>query len=440
MAQGKSRSWANNSPVSSERTENTLIKEGDFVLFLARILRTTALATAVATLTSGAALAQKTYDTGATDTEIKIGNIMPYSGPASAYGIIGKTEEAYFKMINDKGGINGRKVSFVSYDDGYSPPKAVEQVRKLVESDEVLAVFNPLGTPSNSAIQKYLNAKKIPQLFVATGATKWNDAKNFPWTMGWQPSYQSEAQIYAKWLLKEKPDAKVAILYQNDDFGKDYLKGTKDGFGAKASSMIVMEESYEVSEPSIDGHIVKIKAANPDVLLIYTTPKFGAQTIKKTAELSWKPLQIITNVSASVGSVMKPAGLEASQGVLSAAYAKDGADPRWNDDPGMKKWAEFLDKYVPGADKTDSSVVYGYGAAQTLVKALEQCGDDLTRANLMKQAASLKDFSPDTLLPGVKINTGPSDFAPISQLQMQRFKGEKWEQFGDIMNGDVAPE
>ena len=409
-------------------------------MFLGRILRTTALVTAVATLASGAALAQKTYDTGASDTEIKIGNIMPYSGPASAYGIIGKTEEAYFKMINDKGGINGRKIVYVTYDDGYSPPKAVEQVRKLVESDEVLAVFNPLGTPSNTAIQKYLNAKKIPQLFVATGATKWNDPKGFPWTMGWQPSYQSEAQIYAKWLLKEKPDAKVAILYQNDDFGKDYLKGTKDGFGAKASSMIIMEESYEVSEPSIDGHIVKIKAANPDVLLIYTTPKFGAQTIKKTAELGWKPLQIITNVSASVGSVMKPAGFEAAQGVLSAAYAKDGADPRWTDDAAMKKWVEFLDKYMPGADKTDSSVVYGYGAAQTLAKALEQCGDDLTRANLMKQAASLKDFAPDTLLPGVKINTGPSDFAPISQLQMQRFKGEKWEQFGEILNGDVAPE
>ena len=409
-------------------------------MLFGRTLRTAALATAVATLASSAALAQKKYDTGASDTEIKIGNIMPYSGPASAYGIIGKTEEAYFKMINDKGGINGRKIVYVTYDDGYSPPKAVEQVRKLVESDEVLAVFNPLGTPSNSAIQKYLNAKKIPQLFVATGATKWNDPKNFPWTMGWQPSYQSEAQIYAKWLLKEKPDAKVAILYQNDDFGKDYLKGTKDGFGAKASSAIVLEESYEVSEPSIDGHIVKIKAANPDVLLIYTTPKFGAQTIKKTAELGWKPLQIITNVSASVGSVMKPAGFEASQNVLSAAYAKDGADPRWADDAAMKKWVEFLDKYMPGADKTNSSVVYGYGAAQTLVKALEQCGDDLTRANLMKQAASLKDFSPDTLLPGIKINTGPNDFAPISQLQMQRFKGEKWEQFGDILNGDVAPE
>jgi branched-chain amino acid transport system substrate-binding protein len=411
-------------------------------LLFGRTLRAAALVTATAavTLTSGAALAQKKYDTGASDTEIKIGNIMPYSGPASAYGLIGKTEEAYFKMINDKGGINGRKINFVTYDDAYSPPKAVEQVRKLVESDEVLAVFNPLGTPSNTAIQKYLNAKKIPQLFVATGATKWNDPKTFPWTMGWQPSYQSEARIYAKWLMKEKPDAKIAILYQNDDFGKDYLKGTKDGLGAKASSMIIMEESYEISEPSIDGHIVKIKAANPDVLLIYTTPKFAAQTIKKTAELSWKPLQILTNVSISVGSVMKPAGFEASQGVLSAAYAKDSTDPQWANDPGMKRWNEFIDKYMPGADKTDTAMVYGYGAASTLAKALEMCGDDLTRANLMKQAASLKDFAPDTLLPGVKINTSATDFAPIAQLQMQRFKGEKWELFGEIISGDIASE
>ncbi|WFU40423.1 ABC transporter substrate-binding protein [Bradyrhizobium sp. CB82] len=405
----------------------------------ARILGIAAVVTAVGTIASGAALAQKKYDTGATDTEIKIGNIMPYSGPASAYGVIGKTEEAYFKMINEKGGINGRKINFVTYDDGYSPPKAVEQVRKLVESDEVLAVFNPLGTPSNTAIQKYLNAKKIPQLFVATGATKWNDPKNFPWTMGWQPSYQSEAQIYAKWLMKEKPDAKVAVLYQNDDFGKDYLKGTKDGFGAKASNIII-EESYEVSEPSIDGHIVKIKAANPDVLVIYATPKFAAQAIKKVAELSWKPLQIVTNVSSSVGGVMKPAGLENAQGVLSATYAKDAGDPQWNNDPGMKKWSEFIDKYMPGTDKNDSFVVYGYGAAQTLVKVLEMCGDDLTRANVMKQAASLKDFAPDPLLPGVKINTSATDFAPISQLQMQRFKGDKWELFGDIISGDVAPE
>jgi branched-chain amino acid transport system substrate-binding protein len=400
-------------------------------------LRTFSAAVALLAATSSGALAQKKYDTGATDTEIKVGNIIPYSGPASAYGAIGKTEEAYFKMINDKGGINGRKINFISYDDAYSPPKAVEQVRKLVESDEVLLVFNPLGTPSNTAIQKYLNGKKVPQLFVATGATKWNDPKEFPWTMGWQPSYQSEAQIYAKYLLKEKPDAKIAILYQNDDFGKDYLKGTKDGLGAKASSMIALEESYEVSEPTIDSHIVKIKAANPDVLLIYTTPKFGAQTIKKTAELGWKPLQIITNVSASVGSVMNPAGFDNAQGVLSAAYAKDGADPQWNTDAGMKKWSEFLDKYMPGADKTDGAYVYGYGAAQTLVKVLDMCGDDLTRANVMKQAASLKDFTPDTLLPGVKINTSANDFAPISSLQMQRFKGQKWDLFGDIISADV---
>jgi branched-chain amino acid transport system substrate-binding protein len=402
-------------------------------------LRTAVLSAAVIAFaaTSGSALAQKKYDTGASDTEIKIGNIIPYSGPASAYGAIGKTEEAYFRMINDQGGINGRKINFITYDDAYSPPKAVEQVRKLVESDEVLVVFNPLGTPSNTAIQKYLNSKKIPQLFVATGATKWNDPKNFPWTIGWQPSYQSEAHIYAKWLMKEKPDAKVAILYQNDDFGKDYLKGTKDGFGAKAASAITLEESYEVSEPSIDGHIVKIKAANPDVLLIYATPKFAAQTIKKTAELGWKPLQIVTNVSISVGSVMQPAGFENGQGVLSAAYAKDGSDPQWANDPGMKKWNEFLDKYMPGADKTDSALVYGYGAAQTLAKVLQMCGDDLTRTNVMKQAASLKDFVPDTLLPGVKINTSATDFAPISQLQMQRFKGQKWELFGEIISGDV---
>ncbi|RZN31054.1 ABC transporter substrate-binding protein [Bradyrhizobium sp. Leo121] len=402
-------------------------------------LRTAVLSAAVVACAaaSGSAFAQKTYDTGASDTEIKIGNIIPYSGPASAYGSIGKTEAAYFRMINDQGGINGRKVNFITYDDAYSPPKAVEQVRKLVESDEVLVVFNPLGTPSNTAIQKYLNSKKIPQLFVATGATKWNDPKNFPWTIGWQPSYQSEAQIYAKWLMKEKPDAKVAILYQNDDFGKDYLKGTKDGLGAKGASMIILEESYEIAEPTIDSHIVKIKAANPDVLLIYATPKFAAQTIKKTAELGWKPLQIVANVSISVGSVMQPAGFDNAQGVLSAAYAKDGSDSQWNNDPGMKKWNEFLDKYMPGADKTESALVYGYGAAQTLAKVLEMCGDNLTRANVMKQAASLKDFTPDTLLPGVKINTSATDFAPISQLQMMRFKGQKWELFGEIISGDI---
>src|SRR3989440_6186929 len=278
---------------------------------------------------SSGALAQKKYDTGATDTEIKIGNIMPYSGPASAYGVIGKTEEAYFKKINAEGGINGRKISFISYDDGYSPPKAVEQVRKLVESDEVLLVFNPLGTPSNTAIQKYLNAKKIPQLFVATGATKWNDPKDFPWTMGWQPSYQSEARIYAKYILKEKPDAKIAVLFQNDDFGKDYLKGLKDGLGAKAASMIVAEESFEVTQPTIDSNIVKLKSLGADVFFNVTTPKFAAQSIKKMAEIEWKPLHFLNNVSASIGSVMKPAGFENAQGIISSTYLMDPNDPQW---------------------------------------------------------------------------------------------------------------
>ncbi len=387
---------------------------------------------------SSTALAQKKYDSGASDTEIKIGNVMPYSGPASAYGAIGKTEEAYFKMVNDNGGINGRKVNFITYDDAYSPPKAVEHIRKLVESDEVLLVFNPLGTPSNTAVQKYLNTKKVPQLFVATGAAKWDDPKNFPWTMGWQPNYQDEARIYAKYVLKEKPDAKIAILYQNDDFGKDYFKAFKEGLGDKAASMIVIEESYEISEPTIDSHIVKIKSTNADTLMNFTTPKFAAQTIKKVAELNWKPFHIVTNVSISVGAVMKPAGFENGQGVLSAAYLKDGADPQWDNDPGMKKWHAFIDKYMPGANKADSGHVYGYGAAQTLHKVLEMCGDDLTRANVMKQAASLKDFAPDVILPGIKINTSPTDFAPIQQVQMMRFKGEKWDLFGEILSSEVS--
>ena len=394
-------------------------------------------ASTVALASTGSALAQKKYDTGASDSEIKIGNIMPYSGPASAYGVIGKTEAAYFSKINAEGGINGRKISFITYDDGYSPPKAVEQARKLVESDEVLLVFNPLGTPSNTAIEKHMNGKKVPQLFVATGATKWNEPKDFPWTMGWQPSYQSEARIYAKYLIKEKPGAKIAVLFQNDDFGKDYLKGLRDGLGAK-SSMIVAEEGYETSEPSIDGHIVKLKASGADVFISITTPKFAAQAIKKLAEMNWTPLHIVSNVSASVGGVIKPAGFENAQGILSAAYAKDGADAQWDNDPGMKKFLDFLTKYYPDGNKLDGSVVYGYGAAQTMVKVLQMCGDDLTRENVMKQAASLKSFTPDTLLPGVTINTSATDFAPIKQLQMMRFKGEKWELFGDIINGDLS--
>ena len=384
---------------------------------------------------NGSALAQKKYDTGATDTEIKIGNIMPYSGPASAYGVIGKTEEAYFKKINAEGGINGRKINFISYDDGFSPPKAVEQARKLVESDGVLLVFDPLGTPSNSAIQKYLNGKKVPQLFVATGATRWNDPKAFPWTMGWQPSYQSEARVYAKFLMKEKPAGKIAVLYQNDDFGKDYLKGLKDGLGASAS-MIIAEVGYDTSDPSIDNHIFRLKATGADVFINIATPKFAAQAISRAGEIEWKPMQIVSNVSASVGGVLRPAGFASAQGILSAAYAKDGADPQWDDDPGMKKFFAFLEKYYPEGNKLDGSVVFGYGVAQTLVKTLEMCGDDLTRANVMKQAASLKDFAPDTMLPGVKINTSATDFAPIEQLQMMRFKGAKWDLFGDIISAE----
>jgi branched-chain amino acid transport system substrate-binding protein len=393
---------------------------------------------AVLAASSSGALAQKKYDTGATDTEIKIGNIMPYSGPASAYGVIGKTEAAYFKKINDAGGINGRKINFISYDDGYSPPKTVEQARKLVESDEVLFVFNSLGTPPNSAIHKYMNSKKVPQLFVATGATKWNDPKDFPWTMGWQPNYQSETQIYAKYILKEKPGIKIAVLYQNDDYGKDYLKGLKDGLGDKAASMIIAEESFETTEPTVDNHIVKLKSTGADIFVNISTPKFAAQAIKKMSEIGWKPVHFLNNVSASVGSVIKPAGYENSQDIISAAYLKDASDPQWNNDPGMKEFYAFLEKDFPEGNKLDGSVVVGYGVSQTLVKVLQACGDNLTRENIMKQAASLKDFRTEVLLPGIKINTGANDFAPISQLQLMKFKGEKWELFGDIISADVG--
>src|SRR3954453_7684730 len=387
---------------------------------------------------SGGALAQKKYDTGATDTEIKIGNIMPYSGPASAYGVIGKTEAAYFNKINAEGGINGRKINFVSYDDAYSPPKAVEQARKLVESDEVLLIFNSLGTPPNSAIQKYMNSKKVPQLFVATGATKWNDPKDFPWTMGWQPNYQSETQIYAKYILKNSPKAQISVMYQNDDYGKDYLKGLKDGLGAKAASMIVIEESFETSEPSVDNHIVKLKSTGADMFINISTPKFAAQAIKKMAEVQWKPQHFLNNVSASVGSVIKPAGYENSQDIISAAYLKDASDKQWDNDPGMKEFYAFMSKDFPEGDKLDGGTVVGFGVAQTLVQVLKQCGDNLTRENVMKQAASLKDFRTEVLLPGIKINTSPTDYAPISQLQLMKFKGEKWELFGDVINADVG--
>ncbi len=384
---------------------------------------------------AGPALAQKKYDTGATDTEIKIGNTNPYSGPASAYGLIGKTIDAYFKKVNAEGGINGRKVNFITYDDGYSPPKAVEQVRKLVESDEVLLVFQPLGTPSNTAIQKYMNSKKVPQLFVATGATKWGDPKGNPWTMGWQPTYQAEGQIYAKYIMKNHPNAKIGILFQNDDYGKDYVKGLKDGLGDKAKTMIVSELPYEPADPTVDSQIVSLKGSGADVFFNVTTPKFAAQAIKKAAEIGWKPVHLLNNVSNSVGSVLKPAGLEASKDVLSTGYLKDPTDPTWDNDAGKKEWLAFMEKYFPDGDKTSSFTVYGYTVAQTLHQTLKQAGDDLTRANVMKQAASLKGLKLPMLLPGIEINTGATDFYPIEQMQMQKFTGERWELFGPVISG-----
>ncbi len=388
--------------------------------------------------TSTGAIAQKKYDTGATDTEIKIGNIMPYSGPASAYGVIGKTEAAYFKKINAEGGINGRKINFISYDDAYSPPKAVEQARKLVESDEVLFIFNPLGTPSNSAIQKYMNEKKVPQLFVSTGATKWNDPRHFPWTMGWIPNYQSEGRIYAQYILKERPTGKIGILYQNDDYGKDYVKGIRDGLGAKAASMIVGEESYETATPTIDSHVVALKSEGADIFISITTPKFAAQSIKKVAELGWKPLFILNSVGSSTGAVMRPAGIENGQNIISSAYNKDPTDPQWKDDVGIKHFDAFLAKYFPEGNREDSSVVIGYNYAQTMIHVLQACGDDLTRENIMKQAASIKGLQLEGVLPGITINTSATDFAPIKQFQLRKFKGERWELFGDVITTEVG--
>jgi ABC-type branched-subunit amino acid transport system substrate-binding protein len=382
------------------------------------------------------ALGQKQYDPGVTDTEIKIGNIMPYSGSLSAYGITGRAEAAYFRKINAEGGINGRKIRFISYDDAYSPPKTFEQARKLVESDEVLLILGALGTPTNSAIQKYMNAKKVPQLFVQSGATKWNNPKEYPWTMGWPPSYQDETRIYAKYIQKQKPNARIAILYQNDDYGKDYLKSLKDTLGSKAASMIVAEEAYEVSDPTIDSHIVTMKSSGADVFLDVTTAKFSSQAIRKAAELGWKPLHFLSNVSASIGSIIRPAGIENAQGIISVAYLMDALDPQWKDDPGMRAFDEFLAQYFPEGNRADDRIMLGYNLAQTLAQVLRQCGNNLTRTNVMKQAENLKDFRTTNLLPGIKINTSPIDFAPIKQVRLRRFKGETWELFGPVLSGE----
>ena len=392
---------------------------------------------AAAAMTATAANAEKKYDPGASDAEIKIGNTMPYSGPASSYGVIGKTEAAYFNKVNAEGGINGRKINFISYDDAYSPPKAIEQARKLVEGDEVLFLFQPLGTPSNSAIQKYMNAKKVPQLFVATGATKWGDPKNFPWTMGWQPNYQSEGRIYAKYILDHFPSSKIAVFWQNDDAGRDQVKGLRDGLGDKAN-MIIADKSYEVSDPSIDSQIVALHDSGADIFFSWAAPKGSAQAIRKVGELGWKPKFFLANVSTSVAGVLKPAGIEFAKDIISTAYLKDPTDPAWKDDPGVKTWREFMDKYYPDGDKTNNNNIYGYAAAQTMVQVLKQCGDELTRENVMKQAASLKNFSSDVMLPGIKVNTGPDDFFPIEQMQLMRFDGEAWRLFGDVITGEVG--
>jgi len=385
------------------------------------------------------ARAAKQYGPGVTDNEIKIGNTGPYSGPASSYGTIPKSMAAYYRMVNDQGGVNGREIKFISYDDGYTPPKTVEMTRKLVEQDEVLAIASPLGTPTNSATWHYMNQKKVPQLFIASGATKWDDPKGHPWTIGWQPNYQSEGRIYATFILANMPDGKIGVLYQNDDAGKDYLKGLTDGLAVKGkTSMIVDAAPYEPSDPTIDSQIVGMKAKGCDVLVTAAIPKMAAQAIRKAAEIEWRMLHVLTSVANSVGATLKPAGLDISKGVISDFYLKDSTDPQWKDDPGFKAWLTFMEKYYPDGDKSDSGNLYGPSIAATTVQVLKQCGDELTRENVMKQAANLHDFTVPLLLPEVTINTSPTDFAPIKQVQMARFDGERWKLFGRVLTGAVG--
>ncbi len=387
---------------------------------------------AAAAFAASAGSARAENAPGVTDSEIKIGQTMPYSGPASAYGVIGRTEAAYFKMINEQGGIGGRKINLISLDDAYSPPKTVEQVRRLVEEEKVAFLFNTLGTPPNLAIRPYCNANKVPQLFVATGAATFSDPAHFPWTMGWQPNYQTEAKIFAKHILKTKADGKIAVLYQNDGFGKDYLIGLKDGLGADHAGMVIKEASYETSEPTVDSQIVTLQGSGADVLLIAATPKFAAQAIRKTFDVGWTPVRYMTDVSQSIASVMKPAGLEKSKGVITGVYGKDPTDARWKDDAGFKEYSAFIEKYMTPKDLIDANAVYGFGLGATMIQVLKQCGSDLSRANIMKQAASLKDLELPMLLPGIKINTAPDNFSPIRQEALASFDGESWEQFGEL--------
>jgi branched-chain amino acid transport system substrate-binding protein len=371
---------------------------------------------------------------GVTATEIKIGHTNPYSGPASAYGTNGKLQIAFWNMVNEQGGVAGRKINFITLDDAYSPSKTVEVVRRLVEQEQVAFLFQTLGTPTNSAIQKYVNQKKVPHLFIATGADKWGDYKNFPWTMGFNPSYRTEAQIYTKYILSQKPDAKIAILYQNDDFGKDYPAGVKDILGDKFDQRTMLA-TYETTDATIDSQITSLQASGAEVLMVVATPKFAAQSIKKVHDLGWKPLFIMTNVAISIGTVMVPAGPENSIGMVSTSYLKDSTDPRWVNDPGMNEWRDFMNKQMPGADQTDLSYIYAYGAALTMLHVLKQCGDDFSRANLMKQAANIKDLVLPVLLPGIKVNTSPTNFHPIKAMQMIRWDGKTWVPFGDIIEG-----
>jgi branched-chain amino acid transport system substrate-binding protein len=390
---------------------------------------------AAAALAASASSARADNAPGVTDTEIKIGQTMPYSGPASAYGVIGKAGTAYFKMINEMGGVNGRKINLISLDDAYSPPKTVEQVRRLVEDEKVAFLFNTLGTAPNLAIRQYLNDNKIPQLFVATGASTFSDPKHFPWTMGWQPNYQTEARIFGQNILKTKPDAKIGVLYQNDGFGKDYLIGLKEGLGPDHAGMVIKEASYETSEPTVDSQVVTLQGSGADVFLIAATPKFAAQAIRKSSDLGWNAVRYMTDVSQSISSVMKPAGLDKSKGVITAVYGKDSTDARWKDDPGYKQFAAFIEKYMTPNDLVDANAVYGFGTAATMVQVLKQCGSDLSRENVMKEAANLKELELPMLLPGMHINTSPDNFSPIRQMKLASFNGESWEQFGELLTG-----
>ena len=401
--------------------------------------RLAAVGAAMMMIGSGVAVAaEKKYDAGATDTEILIGNTMPYSGQGSAWGLLGKAEAAYFDKVNAEGGINGRKIKFISYDDSYSPPKTVEQARRLVENDEVLLLFSPFGVPTNTAIHKYMNAKKVPQLFVGGGGSKWNDPKNFPWTMGFQPSFLNEGRAYGQYLAANHPNGKIAVLYQHDDYGKDILNGLKQGLGPKVS-MIVSEASYEVSVPTIDSQVVQLKASGADIFLNFAGPKFAAQAIRKVAELNWKPVHILNIPAASIGSVIKPAGFDVSQGIISGGFLKDATDPALADDPGVRNYLSFLEKYYPGADVTATGNAQGYVMAQVLVHVIKQAGENLTRGNIMRQAANIKDLDIDMLMPGIRVNTSPDDFAPVKSIQLRRLVGERWQAFGPVIEPAGGP-